>query len=132
MNYARIPGPGDEATWSPYAGHPLDPRAPLDDCDEVPAPRPLEPTEIDAWAQAIVHDADELDALQAGPLNYSLLWVKVDGRYRNIYQAYEAARLRSMGGRHDEAESIHRDITEALLSELRRLIVAGKIDRRTR
>lgn len=28
MNYQNLPGPGDEATWPPYAGHPNDPRAP--------------------------------------------------------------------------------------------------------
>lgn len=26
-----FPGPGDEATWPPYYGHPNDPRAPLDE-----------------------------------------------------------------------------------------------------
>jgi hypothetical protein len=28
-------GPGDAATWPPFMGHPLDPRAPMDD-DEDP------------------------------------------------------------------------------------------------
>ena len=122
-------GPGDAATWTPYAGHPLDPRAPLD--DEPLEPAPLDPTEVDEWAQAIAHDPAELDALQSGALNYSLLWVKVDGQYANLYRAYEAARLRSTTGRHDEAEAILRDITDALVAELRRLIEAGEIDRET-
>lgn len=34
MNFAGLPGPGDEATWPPYSGHPNDPRAPIDDVDE--------------------------------------------------------------------------------------------------
>jgi hypothetical protein len=33
-----LPGPGDAQIWSPYAGHPLDPRAPLDDDPLEPAP----------------------------------------------------------------------------------------------
>jgi len=32
MPYLDV-GPGDEATWGPYLGHPLDPRAPDDDDD---------------------------------------------------------------------------------------------------
>lgn len=28
MNTNRMPGPGDEATWGPCTGHPLDPRTP--------------------------------------------------------------------------------------------------------
>lgn len=30
VNYASLPGPGDEATWPPYSGYPNDPRAPDD------------------------------------------------------------------------------------------------------
>ena len=30
VNFANMPGPGDEATWPPYSGHPNDPRAPDD------------------------------------------------------------------------------------------------------
>lgn len=123
MNPNSMPGPGDSATWPPHVRR-ADPQMESDD--------PLDPNEVDEWANAITHDPAELDALQSGPLNYSLLWVKVDGQYASIYRAYEAARLRSTAGRHDEAEAILRDITQALLVELRRLIVAGKIDRRTR
>ena len=31
MNLATLPGPGDEATWPAYTGHPNDPRAPDDE-----------------------------------------------------------------------------------------------------
>ncbi len=30
-NFRNMPGPGDEETWSPYSGHPLDPRQPLEE-----------------------------------------------------------------------------------------------------
>ena len=55
------PGPGDAATWPPYAGHPLDPRAPLDEALEREAESLAEHTlrtsdlarliaEYDEWA----------------------------------------------------------------------------------
>ncbi len=125
MNTYNLPGPGDAVTFSAHVRS-LDPQD--DECEPVP----LDPTEVDAWANAIANDPAEIDALQSGPLNYSLLWVKVGGQYASLYRAYEAARLHSTDGRHDEAAVILRDITEALLAELRRLIVAGKIDPRTR
>jgi hypothetical protein len=33
MNH-NLPGPGDEATWPAYSGHPNDPRGPLDDGED--------------------------------------------------------------------------------------------------
>ena len=33
MSYTR--GPGDEATWPAFSGHPNDPRAPEDDSDDT-------------------------------------------------------------------------------------------------
>ena len=38
-NPTNCPGPGDEATWPAYAGHPNDPRAPDDDQDFEDLPR---------------------------------------------------------------------------------------------
>ena len=35
MSYTR--GPGDEATWPAFAGHPHDPRTPEDDSDDTTA-----------------------------------------------------------------------------------------------
>lgn len=125
MNPHPLPGPGDAVTFNQHVRS-LDPQD--DECEPVP----LDQAEVDAWAKEIAADPAELDALQSGHLNYSLLWVKVDGQYASIYRAYEAARLHSTDGRHDEAVVILSDITNALLAELRRLIETGKIDRRTR
>ena len=33
-NESQMPGPGDEITWGPCTGHPLDPRTPPDPEDE--------------------------------------------------------------------------------------------------
>lgn len=126
-DYARIPGPGDEATWMPYSGHPLDPRAPLDDDAYWDAPS----TGIDdAWdrAQSIAHDPAALDELQAdGPLDYSKVYIKIDGQQVDLFGAADLLRLRIMAGRHAEADCIARDMTDALAQEIADMLISGRL-----
>lgn len=88
--------------------------------DEVLELPPLNEYEVNDIAQAIVHDADELDALQADcKLDYSKITVVIDQRQVNLFIAFDLARIRSMTGRHDEAEAIHRIITAAIVEDLK-------------
>lgn len=120
-SHLHIPGPGDAATWSPYAGHPLDPRAPLD--DEPPAVNVKYAYEL---AQAIAHDPDELDRLQADcKLDYSKVWIKIDSRQCDLFRSADMLRLRIMAGRHAEADCIARDMTDALAEEIAALLISG-------
>lgn len=118
-----LPGPGDAQTWSPYAGHPLDPRAPMD--DETPAVSVKDAYER---AQAMAHDPDELDKAQAdGNLDYGKVWVKIDSRQCDLFGAADLLRLRIMAGRHAEADCIARDMTDALAEEIATLIISGSL-----
>lgn len=84
----------------------------------------------DAWdrAQSIAHDPDALDDLQAdGPLDYSKVFVKIDGQQRDLFAAADYLRLRIMAGRHAEADVIARDMTDALATEIEALIRAGRV-----
>lgn len=84
----------------------------------------------DAWdrAQSIAHDPDALDDLQAdGPLDYSRVFVKIDGEQRDLFAAADYLRLRIMAGRHAEADVIARDMTDALATEIEALIRAGRL-----
>ena len=47
MKSWHMPGPGDEETWGPYTGHPLDPRQPLEADETVREEARLEI--IDQW-----------------------------------------------------------------------------------
>lgn len=53
----NLPGFGDESTWGPCAGHPLDPRT-IDIDDE-----PLYPDELDDWSA--MRAAQQLDKQRA-------------------------------------------------------------------
>lgn len=53
----RTPGPGDEATWPSYAGHPNDPRAPDTESDGLDE---FTPDELLAFAR---HADDQRDML---------------------------------------------------------------------
>ena len=79
-------------------------------------------------AQSIAHDPDALDDLQAdGPLDYSRVFVKIDGEQRDLFAAADYLRLRIMAGRHAEADVIARDMTDALATEIEALIRAGRL-----
>lgn len=122
-SHLHMPGPGDAATWTPYAGHPLDPRAPLD--DEPPAVNVKYAYEL---AQAIAHDPDELDYWQSEKsLDYSKVYVKIDSRQCDLFRAADFLRLRIMAGRHCEADCIARDMTDALAEEIATLIISGSM-----
>lgn len=120
MHYSRTPGPGDAATFGAHV-RALDPT----ECDEAPA------VDVsDAWdrAQAIAHDPDALDELQAdGPLDYSKVFIKVDSRQCDLFRAADLLRLRIMAGRHCEADCIARDMTDALAEEIATLIISGSL-----
>lgn len=84
----------------------------------------------DAWdrAQSIAHDPDALDDLQAdGPLDYSKVFVKIDGQQRDLFAAADYLRLRIMAGRHAEADVIARDMTDALAQEIADMLVSGRL-----
>lgn len=81
-----------------------------------------------ALAQSIAHDPARLDALQAdGTLDYCDVHVRIDGAAVNLYAAADLLRLRIMFGRHDEAECIARDMTDALAETIDALIARGKV-----
>lgn len=84
----------------------------------------------DAWdrAQSIAHDPDALNDLQAdGPLDYSKVFVKIDGQQRDLFAAADYLRLRIMAGRHAEADCIARDMTDALAQEIADMLVSGRL-----
>lgn len=84
----------------------------------------------DAWdrAQSIAHDPDALDELQAdGPLDYSRVFVKIDGQQVDLFGAADLLRLRIMAGRHAEADCIARDMTDALAQEIAGLLISGRL-----
>lgn len=84
----------------------------------------------DAWdrAQSIAHDPDALDDLQAdGPLDYSRLFIKIDGQQVDLFGAAEYLRLRVMSGRHAEADCIARDMTDALAQEIADMLISGRL-----
>ena len=79
-------------------------------------------------AQAIAHDPDELDRLQADcKLDYSKVWIKIDSRQCDLFRAADMLRLRIMAGRHAEADCIARDMTDALAEEIAAILpLAGR------
>lgn len=84
----------------------------------------------DRWslAQSIAHDPERLAALQAdGSLDYCDAYVRIDGQAVNLYAAADLLRLRIMFGRHDEAECIARDMTDALAEAIDALIARGMV-----
>ena len=103
----------------------------INDTDEVLELPPLNEYQVNDIAQAIAHDAAELDALQSvGLIDYSQITVVIDQRQVNLFLAFDLARIRSLTGRHDEAEAIHRIITAAIVEDMlpairRREIVWG-------
>lgn len=116
MPYTQY-GPGDHETFSPRA-RAADPQM----AEELDA------CETWARAQSIAHDPARLDELQAdGPLDYSKVFVKVDGQQRDLFEAADLLRLRVMAGRHAEADCIARDMTNALAEEVEQLIRAGRV-----
>lgn len=79
-------------------------------------------------AQSIAHDPDALNDLQAdGPLDYSKVFVKIDGQQRDLFAAADYLRLRIMAGRHAEADCIARDMTDALAQEIADMLVSGRL-----
>jgi hypothetical protein len=51
MNYARIPGPGDTATWGPCTGRPADPRT-EDEEDPLEQRKHNEQDRFDMWIES--------------------------------------------------------------------------------
>lgn len=79
-------------------------------------------------AQSIAHDVEQLEALQAdGPLDYSKVFVKIDGQQRDLFAAADYLRLRVMSGRHAEADCIARDMTDALAQEIADMLISGRL-----
>lgn len=88
----------------------------------------LDACETWARAQSIAHDPDALDDLQAdGPLDYSKVFVKIDGQQRDLFAAADYLRLRIMAGRHAEADCIARDMTDALAQEIADMLTSGRL-----
>lgn len=84
----------------------------------------------EAWdrAQSIAHDPDELSALQAdAKIDYSRIYIKLDGQQVDLFDAADYLRLRIMAGRHVEADCIARDMTDALAQEIADMLISGKL-----
>jgi hypothetical protein len=83
-----------------------------------------------AWdrAQSIAHDPDALNDLQAdAKIDYSRIFVKIDGQQIDLFAAADYLRLRIMAGRHTEADCIARDMTDALAQEIADMLISGRL-----
>jgi len=79
-------------------------------------------------AQSIAHDPAELDELQAdAKIDYSRIFVKIDGQQIDLFAAADYLRLRIMAGRHAEADCIARDMTDALAQEIAEMLISGRM-----
>lgn len=79
-------------------------------------------------AQSLAHDPDALAELQAdAKLDYSRLFVKIDGQQIDLFGAADYLRLRIMSGRHAEADCIARDMTNALAQEIADMKISGRM-----
>ena len=84
----------------------------------------------EAWdhAQSLAHDPQELDKLQAdAKIDYSRLFVKINGQQLDLFAAADYLRLRIMAGRHAEADCIARDMTDALAQEIADMLISGRL-----
>lgn len=97
----------------------------LSDNDETPI---LGTDDAFDRAQSLAHDPDALDQLQAdAKLDYSRLFIKIDGQQVDLFEAAEYLRLRIMDGRHAEADCIARDMTDALAQEIADMMISGRL-----
>ena len=105
-------GYGDESTWPPYSGHPNDPRVPL----------------TSAWEQAqdIAHNAERVEELRNRKLLDDVA-VKIDGEWHDLTSASELLRLRVLTGRYPEADCIARDVTQAIVDAVEKLIEGDRL-----
>lgn len=79
-------------------------------------------------AQSLAHDPDALAELQAdAKLDYSRLFIKIDGQQVDLFEAAEYLRLRIMAGRHAEADCIARDMTDAIAQEIAEMLISGRM-----
>jgi len=79
-------------------------------------------------AQSIAHDPDALDKLQSyAKIDYSRIFVKIDGQQIDLFGAADYLRLRIMDGRHAEADCIARDMTDALAQEIAEMLLSGRM-----
>lgn len=93
--------------------------------DETPI---LGPDDAFDHAQSLAHDPDALDQLQADArLDYSRLFIKINGEQVDLFGAAEYLRLRVMSGRHAEADCIARDMTDALAQEIADMLISGRL-----
>lgn len=93
--------------------------------DETPI---LDPDDAFDHAQSLAHDPDALDQLQAdAKLDYSRLFIKINGDQVDLFGAAEYLRLRVMSGRHAEADCIARDMTDALAQEIADMLISGRL-----
>lgn len=93
--------------------------------DEAPI---LGPDDAFDYAQSVAHDPDALDQLQAdAKIDYSRIYVKINGQQTDLFEAAEYLRLRIMAGRHAEADCIARDMTDALAQEIADMMISGRL-----
>lgn len=93
--------------------------------DEAPI---LGPDDAFDHAQSVAHDPIALAQLQAdAQLDYSRLFIKIDGQQVDLFEAAEYLRLRVMSGRHAEADCIARDMTDALAQEIADMMISGRL-----
>lgn len=89
------------------------------------------PMNIDeAWehAQSVAHDPDALAELQAdAKIDYSRIYIKLDGQQIDLFGAADYLRLRIMAGRHAEADCIARDMTDAIAQEIADRAISGRL-----
>ena len=97
----------------------------LSDNDETPI---ISPDDAFDHAQSLAHDPDALDQLQAdAKLDYSRLFIKIDGQQVDLFGAAEYLRLRVMAGRHAEADCIARDMTNAIAAEIADMLISRRL-----
>lgn len=97
----------------------------LSDNDETPI---ISPDDAFDHAQSLAHDPDALDKLQAdAKLDYSRVYIKINGQQVDLFGAADYLRLRIMAGRHAEADCIARDMTDALAQEIADMLISGRL-----
>lgn len=93
--------------------------------DEAPI---LGPDDAFDHAQSLAHDPDALDQLQAdAKIDYSRIYIKINGQQIDLFGAADYLRLRIMAGRHAEADCIARDMTDAIAQEIADRLISGRL-----
>lgn len=89
---------------------------------------PINMDDVYDRAQSLAHDPDALAELQAdAKIDYSRIYIKLDGQQIDLFGAADYLRLRIMAGRHAEADCIARDMTDAIAQEIADRLISGRL-----